>query len=44
LFYRRTKSVPQNIRGLIERLLRASQRVLGSRGWSRGGDWGDRPH
>ena len=31
LFYCRTKSVTQNIRGFIERLLRAAVRVLGSR-------------
>jgi len=29
-FYCRTKSVTRNIRGLIERLLRAAQRVLGA--------------
>jgi len=36
LFHRRTKSVTQNYRGLIQKLLRASQMVLGSRGGSRG--------
>jgi len=30
LFYSRTKSVTQNIRGFIEKLLRAARRVLGS--------------
>jgi len=30
LFYSRTKSVTQNIKGFIERVLRAAQRVLGS--------------
>jgi len=31
LFYSRKKCVRQNIRGFIERLLRAAQRVLGNR-------------
>jgi len=31
LFYYRTKSIAHNIRGFIERLLRAAQKVLGSR-------------
>jgi len=31
LFYSRTKSVTQNIRGFIERQLRAAQQLLGSR-------------
>jgi len=33
LLYSRTKSVTQNIRGFIEILLRATQRVLASRLW-----------
>jgi len=31
LFHSRTKSVTQNITGVIERLLRAAHRVLGRR-------------